>query len=254
MDLQFLPLLSTQRELLEIPRGMERFKHYIGAMLGGTDDLVLPIGSFNPMSKPHVTERLDELRALGAEDAAAAAVAQAEDRLRDQSGVLRVGLVLADDAMGGWTNRYLTDAAHRFQSGGELKRGFATVLLWTGEPASRDQIRTEVMSTIYRAAYRLHHSVSQDLRALLVQEGLATRFAGVTATLTDPALAPIWKHIRPYLEETHYPTVIACLYGDEAATTVGYPPLGFPAYAGFAIAPALVAAEGLEPLDALRQR
>jgi hypothetical protein len=38
------------------------------------------------------------------------------------------------------------------------------------------------------------------------------------------------------LESTHQPTVIACLYGDEAAKELGYPPLGLSKNAGFQLA------------------
>jgi len=42
--------------------------------------------------------------------------------------------------------------------------------------------------------------------------------------------------IQPYLDTTDYPTLFACLYGDEAAKSVGYPPLGLSERAGFALA------------------
>jgi hypothetical protein len=48
--------------------------------------------------------------------------------------------------------------------------------------------------------------------------------------------------IAPHLQSTHQPTVIACLYGDEAAKELGYPPLGLSKNAGFQIA----LADGLE--------
>jgi hypothetical protein len=42
--------------------------------------------------------------------------------------------------------------------------------------------------------------------------------------------------IQPHLDLEHYPTQFACLFGDEAAKAVGYPPLGLSARAGFAVA------------------
>src|SRR4051812_17961418 len=135
MDLELLPLLQAQRDLLKTGRGFERFKQYLDLMLDGQGEIALPLATFNPMSKPHVAELLDALIAMGAEEVARAALDEAAVRLQGIPGKLRVGLVIADDAMGGWTNRYLTDARHRFEDDGEIKRGFATTLIWTGEAA-----------------------------------------------------------------------------------------------------------------------
>jgi len=69
----------------------------------------------NPMGKPHVAAVLDKLIALDGEGVAAEAAAEAERRLASVHLDLKVGLVVSDDAMGGWTNRYLSEL-----------RGFAT--------------------------------------------------------------------------------------------------------------------------------
>jgi hypothetical protein len=54
--------------------------------------------------------------------------------------------------------------------------------------------------------------------------------------------------LRPHLGSSHPPVLLAALYGDEAARSVGYPPLGLSADAGLALAraDALAAAEGPE--------
>jgi hypothetical protein len=59
----------------------------------------------NPMGKGHVAALLDELLALDADGAAALALEDAATRLADESGECKVALVVADDLMGGWTNR-----------------------------------------------------------------------------------------------------------------------------------------------------
>jgi hypothetical protein len=43
-------------------------------MMGGTDDVVLPIVVANPMAKEHAIVKLDELFALGADDIGANAM------------------------------------------------------------------------------------------------------------------------------------------------------------------------------------
>ena len=56
-----VPMLRVQRELYEIPHGWDRFKRYLAAMTGGTDDLILPLQAMNPMGKAPVAEALDAL-------------------------------------------------------------------------------------------------------------------------------------------------------------------------------------------------
>jgi len=237
MNLDLLPLLQVQRELYEIPLGWARFERYLDVMTGGTQDIVLPLAVMNPMGKPHVAALLDGLIALGAEEVAASAIVEARQRLARVDGRLRVGLVVADDAQGGWTDRYLTETSHRFESMGDLERGWVVVLCWTGEAWSRDTVRDEVLATIYRTLYRQRHGSPRTLRQMMTQEGLVAAFAGLRPpTLDAEELAYTREVILPHLDSTHFPTVFACLYGDEAAHSVGYPPLGLSPRAGYAVA------------------
>jgi len=87
---------------------------------------------------------------------------------------------------------------------------------------------------------------------MMRQEGLALAFAGAT----EPALDPDDLHytrevIQPYLDSQHFPTIFACLYGDEAAKSVGYEPLGLSTKAGYALALADVQQSGTRPETAL---
>ena len=51
-----------------MPIGQERFQAYLTLLKGNSkDDMVLPIGGFNPMTKPQVLEKLLELKSLNAE-------------------------------------------------------------------------------------------------------------------------------------------------------------------------------------------
>jgi hypothetical protein len=96
---------------------MARFQAYLRTMVSAErDELELaPLVMMNPMGKDHVPARLDELLSMDADGVAARAVADAAARLADVPGNLKVGLVLADDAMGGWTNRYAAEFDHRFR-------------------------------------------------------------------------------------------------------------------------------------------
>ena len=237
-----LPLLHTQRELYRIPRGWERFRAYLQTITQGTDAIVVPLLHMNPMGKEHVAEKLDQILALGAEEIATAALAEAERRLARVEGRLEVGLVVVDDAQGGWTNRYLTEAGMRFPTPSRresyaLRKGWAIVPIWTSEDWDREGLRAAVLAETYRALHLKRHGPPRTLREMMRQEGLTVAFVGTRA----PSLAPdeleyVRDIITPHLDSDRFPTAFACLYADEAALSVGYPPLGLPPRAGFAVA------------------
>lgn len=229
-----LPLLERQRDLYRLPRGPERFERYIDLMTGPGDTLALPLAVLNPMAKAHVGERLEQLVALEAETLAAEAVAQANARLELKTSV-KLGLVVADDVVGGWTDRHLTDATHRFEPG-ELRYGFATVLLWAGEPYTAESLTEEVLATCYRTKALLAYGPPKTLRQMMAQEGGAAAFAGARPTLDAAELEITRTVVAPHLDTTAFPVAFRCLYGDAAARSVGYEPLGLSADAGFALA------------------
>lgn len=231
MLVRWLPLLQVQRDLLNTPRGAERFERYLATMRGSAGDLNLPLQAFNPMSKPHVAELLDRLLALDSEGIGEAAMNQAANELASVGvcGSIQVGLVVADDARGGWTNRWLFEAKHRFENSYEQRHGIVTALLWSSEPPHAQSIRQEVRAAIYRHAWIAKHGLPTTLQERMQQEGMAAHFAGVPL---EPLPRQDEAVIDANLASTHYPTIIACLYGDDAAITCGYDPLGLPAHAG----------------------
>lgn len=251
MDLELLPLLDAQRRLLDTARGFARFHAYLATMLDARGEVALPLAAFNPMSKPHVAERLDALLAMDAEEILRATLADAAGRLHGLPGRWRVGLVVVDDAQGGWTDRFLTDADHQFAALGEVKRGFITVFSWTGEETAPEALRTETLSAIYRTCHKARHGAPTNLRAMLTLVGLTGVFVDVPCADELSALTPVRAILDAHLETTSLPTQFACLYGDDAAVSVGYPPLGVPPLGGFAVAVAEARRHGWDPLTAL---
>src|SRR5258708_27565550 len=108
MKLNYVPLLQVARELHGMPRGMERFEHYIRTLTNddGTDVELTPLLVMNPMGKEHMTALLDELIALDADAIGARVALEASAQLADVPGDYRTALMIADDLKGGWTNRY----------------------------------------------------------------------------------------------------------------------------------------------------
>src|SRR5262245_32135456 len=149
VKLEFTPLLQVQRDLYRLPRGMERFRAYMQTMAGPeAKDLELPLGAMNPMGKDHVPALLDEYLAFDADGLAARAVAEVEPRLARVPGEFRVALVISDDAMGGWTNRYSSEFIARYGGKPLHKRGWITGILWTSETPAPQTTREETMTAV----------------------------------------------------------------------------------------------------------
>jgi hypothetical protein len=241
MWLSFLPLLQVQRDLYAMPRGMERFREYIRTMTDPeTGDLALPLVAMNPMGKEHVAALIEQYIALDAEGIAQRALSEvrlASTREPSSERQYKVGLVVSDDLKGGWTNRWASEYGHRIEGHAITKRGFITAILWTSEPASIQNVRDSVLTAIYRVEYLQTHPAPKTLREMLDQEGYAMARAGcVTPALDDEDLEYTRKVIAPHLDARDRATVIPCLFGDVAATALGYPPQGLSDRAGLALA------------------
>ena len=238
MNLEFIPLLNVQREIYNIPRGAERFRAYISTMVDPeTQDLKLPIVSMNPMGKDHIPALLDSYLSLDADRLAARAAYEAAQRLEQLPGEFKVTLVISDDAMGGWTNRYFTEFGHRFNSKPYFRRGWLVGILWTSEKPSAEAAREEVLTTVFRGAHIQQHGFARTLRDMLRQEGYAMAMAACSQPpMEEEELAYTRDVIAPYLEARDQPTLMSCLYGDEVAVSLGYSPLGLSQRAGIWIA------------------
>ncbi len=238
MQLEFVPLLHLQRELYAIPRGMERFRAYLRAMIDwDAQEPRLPLGFLNPMGKDHVPALLDQYLAFDADGVAARAAAEAAARLRHVPGAYRLTLVIVDDLRGGWTNRYATEYSHRFQSGPRGDRGWITVLLWTSEPPSAEAVREEVQAAVFRQAHVEEHGVARTLGERMAQEGYALAMAGCTRPALDADDLEYTRAVlAPYLDEPDMRRTIECLYGDAAGRTLGFEPCGLSHRAGLALA------------------
>ena len=238
MTLEYMPLLQVQRDLYAMPRDRGRFDAYIARMTDpATGDLALPLSNMNPMGKEHVPALLDQYLAADTDGQAGRAVQACQPSLDHIPGSYRVCLVIADDAKGGWTNRYTTEYAHRFESRAMLKRRWIVGLLWTSEPAVADTAVLEVLVSVHRAAWLAQHDSPRSLGGMLAQEGWAMTRAGCTQpSLEAEDLAYTRDAIAPHLDASDRATLVACVFGDQAARALGYPPHGLSERAGLALA------------------
>jgi hypothetical protein len=248
MKLEYTPLLPVQRKLQGIPRGMARFRQYLRTISNpeGTDIELIPLLIANPMARDHVTALLDALLAMDADGVGARAAAEASVALADVPGDFPAALVVADDLMGGGTNRYDCEFTFRFGPRPLQKRIVSTVtkrriwvtgLLWSSEPPSERAAREAVLTAAYRLAYMHRHGPAGTLREMLAQEGTVMATAGCAGPVLDEDdLAYTREVLVPFLDADDMRTAVECLFGDEAARTLGFTPRGLSPWAGLALA------------------
>lgn len=246
MHVEYIPLLRMQREIYEVPRGWDRFRQYLGVMQPGTGDQLVPLFVMNPMAREHVTARLDELIAIDADAIASKAVTESADRFQDVTSQYKAGVVLCDDLQGGWTNRYLSEAQVRFgytftpqqraRANAATEPGWIVGMLWVSEEPTQERVEQTARAALYRTVYMRQRGLPTTLRQMMVQEGLALAFAGAQPVAQDQdELAYSREVIRPHFDTTDFPVAFACLYGDAAASAVGYPSLGLSVDAGYSV-------------------
>lgn len=251
MNLDYVPLLLVMRELHSRPRGMERFRQYLHTIFPADDsaDQLLPLLAMNPMGKDHVTALLDQLLAMDADGIGAGAAAEAASQLSDVPGDFKVGIVVADDLKGGWTNRYANEFTYRFGPdhvrgrGGPLKRPrwlkdfWIMGILWSSEAAAEAAVRQAVLTAVYRTGYVHRHDHPRTLRDMLAQEGHIMALAGCTGPILEAEDIEYTREIlTPHLDSDDMRTCIECLFGDAAGRTLGFTPRGLSPWAGLALA------------------
>lgn len=238
MPLEYVPLLSLQRDLYTLPRGRERFTEYLRQMIDPeTGDLGLPLVAMNPMGKDHLLPFLENLLALDADGHGARAAEEAQRRLGAEAGDARACLVVSDDRLGGWTNRYTAELGHRFGERAYYKRGWIQGLLWTSEGYTAEAIREEMLTSLFRAAYIRRHGEAQTLAERMAQEGWAMAQAGCREPALDAEdLAYTREVLEPLRDSREIPVILPALFGDAAARELGYTPLGISPRAGLALA------------------
>lgn len=236
--LELVPLLGLQRELLDLPRGMARFRRYLWLVTDGIEDAVRPpLIAFNPMSRGHVAERLDGLLALGAEAIAARALVEAEGHWAGEV-PFRVGLVVIDDVAGGWTDRLLMEMHGLVKvPTASIRRGWIAVALWASEPPSPEGVRRATLEAVARTSLMIQAGAPRTLAEILERERRVAAITGSTGPDLEPEdLAYSREVLAPHLDSDDLPTQFACLFGDEAARARGYRPLGLSPRAGLAVA------------------
>ncbi|MEM7335653.1 MAG: hypothetical protein AAF490_26480 [Chloroflexota bacterium] len=237
MAVVYHPLIKLQRELYEIPRGPERFKRYIETLRDPhTQDMRLPLSAMNPMAKDHVPEALDLYLDEQADEVAGTCLAEIQPQLQEMSHQYQAALVMADDAHGMWTERFSVEFGERFETKPHFRRGWLVGLLWSSERPSLEKVRHALATAVFRGLYIEKYGFASTLQEMMAQEGFVLEKSGITQMLDADELAYSRELIAPHLETDDYPLIMSIIFGDEAAETLGYEPLGLSYQAGLMVA------------------
>jgi hypothetical protein len=258
MNLDYVPLLQVMRDIQSIPRGqppdfngMKRFRKYLRTIFDYDKKVCkLPtLLAMNPMGKDHVTALLDGYLAMDGDGIGARVSTEVAARLADVPGEFKVGLLIADDLMGGGTNRY--DYEFGIRVGGDYSRTgdgppthsrwvkdyWLMGVLWSSESPSERSVREAILTAAHRVAYQQRHGPARTLREMLAQEGQVMARAGCCGpTLEAEDIEYTREVLIPYLDADDKRTCMECLFGDAAARTLGFTPRGLSPWAGLALA------------------
>ncbi|MCW3070186.1 MAG: hypothetical protein JWO44_76 [Bacteroidetes bacterium] len=221
------PLLDTMIDLYGKPRSMERFREYLNILQGTTkEDMVVPVGNFNPMGKEHLLEKLEELKKLNAEELMKESLSEINGRIDNKlPSTFKVSIAVADDLKGAWTNRYTTDYDSKFKLNALITRNFCTPLFWTSETFSEELVKTRTLEYCLRTLYWLNAPKPQTLAQHIAQERFA---AGKSFRKKAPEcdFASLEQFYIQHKDSERYDIIFNFLYGDAACKELGFPAYG----------------------------
>lgn len=229
MIFEVTDVLEKMLELYRQPADFDRFKAYLKLLAGDTGkDLEVPVSGFNPMAKPHVLERLNELIELKAEQIAKDAIAGFNKQIADpgKDVIYKIFLNLSDDVKGGWTNRYTSDYDSKFRINGLVSRKFCTPVFWVSETYSEKMISQRILQYAYRTLYWLKHSRPQTLKAHIDQERFVAEQSKGGHQPDDFDFSAADRFYLEHQQTDDYSPIFNFLYGDRACESLAFPTFG----------------------------
>jgi hypothetical protein len=205
--------------------GSPRFKRYL-KLIPDNYNLV----PYNPMAGPHALETTEQLLAVDAERVAMEAASEVAT-LCEYLDQITLAVVLCSP--GGWTDRLTTEiehraAHHRYASGSGL------IQHWTRETPTAEQIRREATAEAVRVMVNATRARPESVRDLLHREGLAYALAGNPyGPVTPEDQRAVGDAVDVLGESEVLGDKTAVLYGDAAATALGWAPAGVAEHGGY---------------------
>jgi hypothetical protein len=223
MAFELLPILDIMTNFYQKPRNNDRFQEYLKILRGNTkDDMVIPIGGFNPMAKEHILTKLIELKNLDTEGIMLQVLEKLNKRmLLDNERMYKVALNVCDDLLGGWTNRFTTDFDSKFKINALVKRQFCTPIFWSSESYNENLIKIRTEENALRTLYWLENPKPNTLKEHVEQELFVAKNSFPPSYVQQFETQK--EFYLKYSESDSYHLIFNFFYGDDASEKLGYP-------------------------------
>lgn len=238
INIEPLSILQPMLELYQLPRSRARFEKYLDMLQGpNKDDMVMPIGYFNPMANKAGVEQLQQLIDHKAEEL----ISKAWDDLsishihhEHPSTTIGVAINLVDDVEGAWSERHPTDYKSKFEFGAHLKRQFCTPIFFTSESLDEQLIIKRIQGYLCRTVYWLEHSAPLTLGKMVDQEIFVASFVrAYQEGLSDIEAEFVDRFFKDHAGTSSSDILFNFFYGDQASSQLNYKTFGLPEKAGF---------------------
>jgi hypothetical protein len=229
MFFELVPVIDLMLEFYQAPRNFDRFQAYLKILQGNTKaDLSMAISGYNPMAATHISEKLQELKAINAEQIVAELVKDFNENITAEKPKQPIKIVLniADDLKGGWTNRFTTDYDSKFKLSGLVSRGFCTPFFWTSEMYTRDLVIQRTRAAMYRTIYWLRLPKPKTLKEHLEQEIFVADHVGYKGDFDKAEIEILEQFYNRYRDTEQYSLIFNFFYGDEASRLLAFPAFG----------------------------
>ena len=225
MKFEIIKLLHKINDLYKLPKGKERFAKYLYLLQGDTkNDLLLPIGGFNPMGNELASYKLGQLIKLKAEDVAQKELLRINASLKNDSNrIIQVGLNLVDDVEGSWSNYYTTDYTSKFEIEPLLKRNFCTPYFWTNETITEEMIIERVREYVYRTIFWITNRKPETLCEFMEQEiYVQINSKENSHKLEERHFFELQQIYKKHINSTDYNLKFNFFYGDKVSKLLAY--------------------------------
>lgn len=237
MKFQLIPVLSDIEKLYRMPIGPDRFKAYIQILNGGDKNkLAMPVGGYNPMAKQSVLDKLLKIKALGAESFVEKALLEINEKLKPSKKLIRVGLNLADDIGGSWSNKFQTSFDSIFKFNGVFNYDFCAPYLWMTEEITEELIYERTKAYAWRTVFWVQNGKPKTLEDHLNQEIFVCENLQGKKVENSDKLKPLQQFYEAHKNADDYSLLFNFFYGDEASKDLNFPTFGIGKITGFDLA------------------
>jgi hypothetical protein len=225
---EVVPTLAAMAEIYRLSReggaASPRFRRYRDLV-----SRVYELAAYNPMAGPHALETVEQLIAIDSEAVALKAASEVAD-LCSYREPITLAVVLC--APGLWTDRLATEIRHRTL--GRPPRGRGLVLHWTRDPPTTEQIRREAIAEAVRVMVVALRTRHESVTSVLDREGMAYALGGNPyGPVTAVDARAVSEAVDVLGDSDQIGDMTAVLYGDAAATALGWTAAGVPEHGGY---------------------